>query len=527
MAKKFNETGLCFPEDHYMADISKKLATTVQMVEDGAYFIINRPRQYGKTTMLYSLKEALLKTGRYLVFNISFEGIGDRIFQNETLFAQGFIDLLVRYIKRTSPELALQLKAEVTKLVDLMDLSDFISDFVEKQDKKVVILIDEVDKSSNNDLFIHFLGLLRNKYLERKSAGTFHSVVLAGVHDVKSLKLKLRPDGERQYNSPWNIATVFAVDMTLQPSEIATMLEDYMQERGVKMDIPKIAERLYFYTSGYPYLVSKLCKLIDDTILPKKTTQDWTEEDVYKAFRLILEEQWNPNFDTVFKNLETYPDLNQLVYEMVIEGNIKPFNFNEPVINLGILHGIFKKSDDGYVIIHNRIYRELIAEMFVAKWNVNQKNANLVFSDYDMRGEYRLPNNGLNMERILTNFQKFMREQYSEKDHTFIERSGRLVFLAFLKPLLNGAGYDFKEPQISDERRLDLVVTYNTHKYIAEMKMWYGEAAHQKGLMQLADYLDRQGLDTGFLVIFDNAKKKLWTKDWIDVNGKRIFWVRV
>ena len=42
---------------------------------------------------------------------------------------------------------------------------------------------------------------------------TFHSVILAGVHDVKNLKLKLRPDEERKYNSPWNIAVEFDIDM--------------------------------------------------------------------------------------------------------------------------------------------------------------------------------------------------------------------------------------------------------------------------------------------------------------------------
>lgn len=131
------------------------------------------------------------------------------------------------------------------------------------------------------------------------------------------------------------------------------------------------------------------------------------------------------------------------------------------------------------------------------------------------------------MEKVITNFQIFMRENHSDKDSKFLEREGRLIFLAFLKPILNGAGFDFKEPQISDERRIDVVITYNTFKYIAELKIWYGEEAHQKGLTQLTDYLDRQNLDTGYLVIFDHSKKKVWKKDWLERDGKRIFWARV
>ena len=86
MKKRFNVTGLCFPNQHFMADVSKKLNRTLDMVEFGEYFIINRPRQYGKTTTLYTLSDVLTKTGDYIVFNMSFEGIGDAIFEDEKVF---------------------------------------------------------------------------------------------------------------------------------------------------------------------------------------------------------------------------------------------------------------------------------------------------------------------------------------------------------------------------------------------------------------------------------------------------------
>ena len=52
MNKKFNITGLCVPEKHYMVDTSNRINEIAKMVEDGEYFTINRPRQYGKTTTL-------------------------------------------------------------------------------------------------------------------------------------------------------------------------------------------------------------------------------------------------------------------------------------------------------------------------------------------------------------------------------------------------------------------------------------------------------------------------------------------
>ncbi len=73
------------------------------MVEQGDYFIINRPRQYGKTTMLYSLYSFLQKTGEYIVFNTSFKGIGDDIYNNEKNFSKGFARLLARYATVYAP----------------------------------------------------------------------------------------------------------------------------------------------------------------------------------------------------------------------------------------------------------------------------------------------------------------------------------------------------------------------------------------------------------------------------------------
>ena len=52
MKKYFNVTGNCNPQRHYMVDVSRKFEQVMDLIEQGEYFAINRPRQYGKTTML-------------------------------------------------------------------------------------------------------------------------------------------------------------------------------------------------------------------------------------------------------------------------------------------------------------------------------------------------------------------------------------------------------------------------------------------------------------------------------------------
>ena len=120
-----------------------------------------------------------------------------------------------------------------------------------------------------------------------------------------------------------------------------------------------------------------------------------------------------------------------------------------------------------------------------------------------------------------------MKEQYSQIDIEFLENHGRLLFLAFIKPIINGVGFDFKEVQISEEKRLDVVITYNNFKYIIEMKIWRGPKYHEEGVKQLCDYLEINGLDNGYLVIFNFNKNKEFKEERIELQGKDIFGVYV
>ena len=76
--KRFNTTAVCIPEKHYMADISDKIKAIAAMVQNEEYFTINRPRQYGKSTILFLLKKYLSK--ELVVLNLSFESFDFQLF---------------------------------------------------------------------------------------------------------------------------------------------------------------------------------------------------------------------------------------------------------------------------------------------------------------------------------------------------------------------------------------------------------------------------------------------------------------
>ena len=214
------------------------------MVDDGAYFCINRGRQYGKTTTLHALKGGLASD--YEVYAISFEGLDNASYETERHLAYAMMrqfefaalmrgNNVSKQVQEIVSEAVKANKAE--KQIGLDDFSMAISQMCMAAQKPLVMIIDEVDQASNYDSFIRMLGLLRKKFLIRDQMPTFQSVILAGVYDIKNLKLKIRPEAEHQYNSPWNIAANFDVEMAFNVSDVEGMLQEYESDHHTGMDI--------------------------------------------------------------------------------------------------------------------------------------------------------------------------------------------------------------------------------------------------------------------------------------------------
>jgi len=141
MKKQFNDTGLCIPAKHYMVDTAKKIHEIFEMVEDGKYFSLNRPRQYGKTTTLFLLRNEFRKNSDYLVFDISFEGIGDIIFEDESHFCPVFIRLLAANIKNSDSNCYTFLIDNEKQIITLENLGLFITQLVKYCNKKIIHIV--------------------------------------------------------------------------------------------------------------------------------------------------------------------------------------------------------------------------------------------------------------------------------------------------------------------------------------------------------------------------------------------------
>lgn len=504
-AKTFNTAAVCVPTLHYMADISDKIARIVsELIEPGCYFTINRARQYGKTTLLSRLAEKLQE--RYYVISISFEGTDD-IFTSAQNLVNGFLRLTARELCRTgiSPGLLAEWKTPVDAPLELVQLDERITALCGQADKEIILMIDEVDRCAGHELFLTFLGLLRDKYIRRANGkdATFKSVILASVYDVKNLKLKMRPEAGSHYNSPWNVAVDFDIDMNLSPAEIAGMLQDYENEHCLGIDIPWLSRQLYEYTSGYPYLVSRICQLIDRKVQAETDTVRqaacWSPPGFLQAIKQLLITPCTL-FDDINKNLDLYPELNQVIRDILLHGASYPYLISDNATQLGVRFGYFK-NENGKLAVSNQIFETYLYDMYIM-YDMRTKPEHSMAKQGTLEKTDFLRDGFLDMDKVIARFKARYDFLYSEQGWSFTEENGRFLFLTFLKPIINGVGNYYVEARTRDLTRTDVVVDYLGRQYIIELKIYRGKAYQEEGMEQLCRYLDHYGQDKGWLVSF-------------------------
>ena len=545
MRRRFNTAGSCIPKKNYMVKLDERLKKIKEdYIDEGSYFVINRGRQYGKTTTLRALEEYLKED--YIVLSLDFQEIGTEDFADAAVFVRAFGWAVIRafdMIEISGKEEFLQPLTELMERAEDRSLADLffrLSKMCAKASKPIVLMVDEVDSASNNQVFIDFLAQLRGYYLKRDKAPIFHSVILAGVYNIKNLKLKLRPESEHQYNSPWNIATNFDVEMSFTADQITGMLEEYEADYHTGMDIRAVAEEIYEYTSGYPVLVSSICRHIDEKILGKvgldkpsmekpsmekpglekpgldKPWEAWGKEGIERAVKMILAEN-APLFESMIRHLDEYPLMKQMFHAMLFQGSEFAYNPDTKEISLACMLG-YAAVREGKVQIANRIFETRLYNYFLSEEELTSAIGNMAKRDKS----YFIHDKRLDMDTALKKFVEYFSEIYGDNDDKFIETYGRKLFLLYLRPIINGVGNYYIEAQTRDARRTDVIVDYSGEQFIVELKIWHGTEYNERGERQLADYLEYYHKDKGYMLSFNFNKNKKTGINEIKLGNKTI-----
>ena len=508
MSRTFNVTADCKPSLHYMVDISDRLEQIKKMVDGGQYFTINRARQYGKTTTLRALAKYLVQD--YVVISLDFQLMSHKDFAEEGAFVKAFSEAVLRKVKDNDmpAEICkeLQEQGRNDQEATLPRLFEILSSWCRISEKPIVLIIDEVDSASNNQVFLDFLSQLRGYYIDRDETSAFQSVILAGVYDIKNIKRKIRSDEDQKNNSPWNIAAKFRVDMSFSQRDIAGMLEEYEKDCHTGMNIMEMAGLIHDYTSGYPYLVSWLCKCIDEEISGSKGFPDkksaWTKAGFLEAEKILLSEK-NTLFESLVNKLTDYPELKNVLYELLFTGKAIPYNPLNRYIETAEMFG-FIKNENGNAMISNRIFETVLYNLFISEEYMDSK-----IYDAGLREKNQFICGGhLNMRRVLEKFVETFEYLYGDQNESFLEEAGRRYFMLFLKPIINGTGNCYVESETRNRERMDLVVDYRGEQFVVELKIWHGDAYNKRGEEQISEYLEYYGLKKGYMISFNFNKKK-------------------
>lgn len=474
MAKIFNVNGVCTPAKHYMVDLQTRLEEIKMMVDAGSYFTIHKARQYGKTTILRALADYLRQ--EYTVVSLDFQRMSSMDFAGEPAFVRGLAREIGRVV-RDIEEVPGDFKAKLGEIAGSKDrdtrmaeLFDWFGEWCAQSRKPVVLIIDEVDTAADTQAFLDFLAQLRAGYLDRDMTPAFQSVILASLYDIRNIQRNIRPDEEHKANSPWNIAADFLVDMSFSVQDIAGMLKEYEAGYHTGMDMEQLSQLLYDYTSGYPYLVSRLCKFMDERVPGEEGFPDrgaaWTKEGFLEALKILLNET-NPLYQSLKRKLMDYPELREICYEILFAGKPIPYVSMNDYIEVAAMFG-FIKNVNGTVAIANRIFETVLYNWFLSEEYVNSK----------------------------------------------IYDAGRRYFMLFLKPIINGVGNCYVEAETRGRERMDLVIDYRGEQFVVELKVWRGNAYNERGEMQLTDYLDHFHLKKGYMLSFNfNKRKKIGVRE--------------
>ena len=403
--KSFNTAGACSRDKNYMVNLDSRLNQIKAMVDLGQYFTINRARQYGKTTTLRQLR--LLLKDEYAVVSLDFQKLSDGAFSTEDDFVRAFARLLlnsndyglISLPATISDELGLIIGSAACARMDML-FHAFIR-WCRESDKPIVLMIDEVDSATNNQVFLDFLAQLRSNYLEREDVPTFQSVILAGVTDIKNMKRKIRPDEAHKFNSPWNIAADFNVDMSFNTRDIAGMLTEYEADHHTGMDIDDVAQTIEDYTSGYPFLVSRICQLLDsDDSVP------WNRHGVGEIVRRILIEK-NTLFDSLMGKVHDNDKLREILQHILFSGETMTFNAYDIGVSDAQMFGLVR-NNNGTMQISNRIFETLLYNFFLSQEELNSPTYQAATEDK----QQFIRNGRLDMEYVLQRYVEVYTDLY-------------------------------------------------------------------------------------------------------------------
>ena len=361
------------------------------------------------------------------------------------------------------------------------------------------------------DSLVSVLRQIRSGYVNRPSSFP-NSIVLCGVRDVRDYRIVLSNQDIITGGSAFNIKAESLHLGNFTPEEVRQLYQQHTDETGQEFDeacFPMIWEA----TEGQPWLVNALGY---EVTIRMKANRD-------RSVRIIPEMIYRAQEQIIYRR-DTHIDiLIDKLKEPRVKRVIEPILANSEEADEGIMsdEDIMYVKDMGLVVkergkpirISNAIYREIIPRELTASTQQQLLQDPLW---------YQNPDNSINMEKLLTDFQQFFRQNSDAwiGKFDYAEAGPQLLLQAYLQRIVNGGGYIDREYGLG-RRRTDLLIRKPLtdgyggpiQRIVLELKIKRGslEKVIDDGLRQTYEYMDTVGIvDEGHLIIFDRSKEKTW-----------------
>jgi len=253
--------------------------------------------------------------------------------------------------------------------------------------------------------------------------------------------------------------------------------------------------KIYQQTGGHPFLVNRLAAILTEEVATDRT-QPITLADLEGAQQQLVRES-NYNFETLARHAREQP---AFVLDILF-GKPYPFNLNDPLVQELYTEGVINSNPVNNCQIANPIYRQVLIAYFRPRQLLFQRD--ILVNGHDFRPY--ATEEALQMTTILHRFREFIERRGREAFKVSPmpqEATGQYLLMAYLEVIVQQTGGVTFTEAPSGDGLLDLIVVYGKQRYVIETKIWRGQVQYERGLAQLEEYLAKEGLRTGYYVVF-------------------------
>ena len=445
-------------ENYYYVDKTKVLS---ELTEKGKYYFLSRPRRFGKSLFLDTIKEAFegnqkLFQGLYLEHNWNWDkkhpviriDFGGGLLRNAEELDQKILEILNEYANKES----VFLKTESIS----GKFRELIMQLEKKYSQKVVVLVDEYDKPildniTNKNVARDMRDGLRNLYSVIKGADAFVKFVfITGVSKFSKVNLFSGLNNLEDITINPNSATICGYTH----EELTSVFGEFLVDTNL--------EELRLWYNGYNFLGDKVYNPFDILLYLKN-----------QVFKNYWFETGNPGFLIELIQENNYNTIN-MEHIQVTEEQMGAFDVES--IELEVL--LFQT---GYLTIQKkeRFQEEIIYTLAFPNMEVKKSLTSVILSSLSGIGsrvnkikisvcETLSKNDLLGLKNIFYSFfASIPHDWYRKNTLANFEGYYASIFYCYFTAL----GLDVRTEDVTNHGQVDMTVFFQNKVYVLEFKV--------------------------------------------------------